>query len=262
MANFNTHITTSAMLGIGYGAVGHTVYDMPLPASILASGLCTVAGILPDVDADRGHSLREIMAFLAAVIPMLLLDRFRHLGLPHETTVLFAAFTYLFVRFGLTKFIQKYTVHRGMWHSIPAAATAGLVTFWLCHCPELRVQLYKAGAVVAGFMWHLLLDEIYAVQATGGRVRMKKSFGTALKMFSKSPWANISTYGKLFVMIAIVMNERNALQPAASTTPQPEVHSHQLELPFELSQPQSPPPYTALEQATAKPEYYPPPASR
>ena len=78
MANFNTHISTSALLGIGYGAVGHTVYQMPLPASILASGLCTVAGILPDVDADRGHSLREIMAFLAAVIPVLVLDRFRH----------------------------------------------------------------------------------------------------------------------------------------------------------------------------------------
>ena len=68
MANFNTHISTSAVLGIGYGAVGHTVYHMPLPASILAAGLCTVAGILPDVDADRGHSLREVMAFLAAVI--------------------------------------------------------------------------------------------------------------------------------------------------------------------------------------------------
>ena len=181
------------------------------------------------------------MAFLAAVIPMLLLDRFRHLGLPQETIVLFAAFIYLFVRFGLTKLIKTYTVHRGMWHSIPAAATAGLVTFWLCDCPELSIQLYKAGAVVAGFMWHLILDEIYAVQATGVRVRTKKSFGTALKMFSKSPWANISAYGKLFVMIAIVMNERNAFHPAASTTPQPEVHSHQLELPLELSQPYPPP---------------------
>ena len=240
MANFNTHISTSALLGIGYGAVGHTVYQMPLPASILASGLCTVAGILPDVDADRGHSLREIMAFLAAVIPMLLLDRFRHLGWPHETMVLFAACVYLFVRFGLTKFIQTCTVHRGMWHSIPAAVTAGLVTFWLCDCPEISLQFYKAGAVVAGFMWHLILDEVYAVQARGIRVRAKKSFGTALKMFSKSPWANISMYGGLFAMIAIVMNERNVFHPAASTTPQPEVHSRQLELSHEFSQPYPP----------------------
>ena len=199
---------------------------------------------------------------------MLLLDRFRHLGLPHETMVLFAASIYLFIRFGLTKFIQAYTVHRGMWHSIPAAAIAGLVTFWLCSCPEQHVQLYKAGAVVAGFVWHLILDEIYAVQARGIRLRTKKSFGTALKMFSKSPWANISTYGKLIIMIAIVMNERNAFHPAASTTPQPDAHSHPLEHahPLELSpglpQPRSLPPYTAQEQAPAELEYYPPAVSR
>ncbi len=258
MANFNTHISTSAMLGIGYGAVGHTVYGMPLPASILASGLCTIGGILPDVDADRGHSLREIMAFLAAVIPMLLVDRLSHLGLPHETMVLAAACAYLFIRFGVTNFIRAYTVHRGMWHSIPAAAIAGLVAFWLCHCPDLNVQLYKAGAVVAGFLWHLILDEIYAVQASGGRVRTKKSFGTALKMFSKSPWANISTYGKLFVMIAIVMNERNAIHlPAPSATPQP-MRSEKLE------RLQDVPPYTALERrpAAPQPQYYPPAGPR
>ena len=46
--------------------------------------------------------------------------------------VLAAVSLYLFVRFGITNMIRKYTVHRGMFHSIPAglifAGLAFLVT--------------------------------------------------------------------------------------------------------------------------------------
>lgn len=205
MAGFKTHISTSTLIGIGYGAVGHVAYNVPLPTAVLAGGLCSLAGILPDVDSDHGHALREVVSFSAAVIPMLLLERFRALGLSHETIVLAAALIYLLVRFGLTRFLQRYTVHRGMWHSIPAAATAGLVAALLCSCPNTRLLVFKASAVVTGYLWHLVLDEIYAIEWHRGRFRFKKSFGTALKMFSNNPWANISMYGKLLACVALVL---------------------------------------------------------
>ena len=181
MANFRTHISTSAILGVGYGAVGHTVYGMPLTSSVLSAGLCAVAGMLPDVDADRGHSLSEIMAFLAAVVPLFLLDRAQHLGYRDETLVVLGALVYVLIRFGLANLIRHFTVHRGMWHSIPAALIAGLVTFWLCDCPVRRVQIYKAAAVVTGYVWHLVLDEIYAVDTSGYKPRVKRSFQHAFE---------------------------------------------------------------------------------
>ena len=227
MANFNTHISTAGILGIGYGAVGHSVYGMPLTSSVLAAGLCTVAGILPDVDADNGYSIREIMSFLAAFVPLMLLHRVIHSGLPHETLVLMGAGAYLVIRFGIANVIRRLTTHRGMWHSIPAAIIAGLAAFWLCNCPELDRQIFKSAAVVTGYIWHLILDEIYAVDTSGYQPRVKRSFGTAIKVFGKKPWANIFVYGVLFLMVAVVMNgEKNPLHwgfglPAPTTTPEP-----------------------------------------
>jgi hypothetical protein len=93
-----------------------------------------------------------------------------------------------------------------MWHSVPAAAIAAGLVYWLCSCPEQRTRLCKTGAMALGYIWHLVLDEINSVETTSrGRVRMKRSFGTALKFFSTSPWANISTYAKLIIVVGVIV---------------------------------------------------------
>ena len=256
MAGFRTHISTSALLGVGYGAVGHSVYGMPLSSSVLSAGLCTVAGILPDVDSDYGHSLREVMAFLAAVVPMLLWHRVADVGYPHETLVLMGALVYLLIRFGLTNVIRRFTVHRGMWHSIPSALIAGLVTYCLCDGPDRRLHLFKSAAVVAGFIWHLILDEVYAVDTSGFQPRVKRSFGTAIKVFGNKPMPNVFVYGLLLVMIGVVINTPSP--PTATVTPEPELPDLRLppapeSRPFQLQQtggrPGGPPDWRALSPA-------------
>src|SRR5688500_14827490 len=119
MAGFKTHITTSTVLGVGYAAGGHVLYGMPLPACLLAGGLCSVSGMLPDIDSDSGVPLRESLAFAAAIVPMLMVERFRELGLAPESIALGGAILYLAIRFGLGGMLKRYTVHRGMFHSLP-----------------------------------------------------------------------------------------------------------------------------------------------
>ena len=200
MADFQTHITTSTVLGVGYGAVGFH-YGVPPESCLLAAGLCSLAGMLPDLDSDSGRPLRETIGFCAAVVPMLMIDRFQHLGLTAESMVLAGGLIYIAIRFGVAEVFKRYTVHRGMWHSIPAAATAALLGFLVCSCEDERVRWFKSGAVFLGFMSHLVLDEYYSFEVKRGRLRVKRSFGTALKMWStRSLWANISTYGKLVVV--------------------------------------------------------------
>ncbi len=203
MAGFKTHITTSSVLGAGYGAVAHLGYGMPLDKSILAAGLCGVSGMLPDLDSDSGKPVREMFAFAAAIVPMLMVDRMEHMGLSYESMVLAGAGIYLFIRFGVAKIFKKYTVHRGMWHSIPACATAGLLAFLICSCENMNERWFKTGAVVLGFMSHLVLDELWAIDWSGWRPRLKRSFGTAIKFWSNSTWANISTYGKLALLLGV-----------------------------------------------------------
>ena len=202
MANFPTHIATSALIGAAYGAAGHVGYDVPVPACILAGGLFTIAGVLPDVDSDHAVILRECLTLAAVVTPMMMLDRFRELGWTHETIVLTVSLIYLLIRFGLGEILRRYTIHRGMWHSIPAACIAGLVVYYLCDCPDQRLRLFKSGAMVLGYVWHLILDEIYSFRPERGRLRIRRSFGTAFKLWGTQPIANFMTYSLLGIAIA------------------------------------------------------------
>lgn len=207
MANFQKHLLTSGALGIAYGTVGHTHFGFPLPSCMLSAGLCTVAGLLPDLDSDHAVILRESLAFTAAVAPMLMLDRMRELGLPQETIVLSSGLIYIIIRFGLGELLKRFTVHRGMWHSLPAAGIAGLLIYYLCACPDTNIRLFKSGSVVLGYCWHLVLDEVFAFETTRGRLRVKKSFGTALKFLSPNAAANVIVYAQLAAAIALVVQD-------------------------------------------------------
>ncbi|MBN1395175.1 MAG: metal-dependent hydrolase [Pirellulales bacterium] len=206
MAGFKTHITASSLMGIGYGGAAFFMYDVPWPACLLAGGLCGVSGMLPDIDSDSGTPLRESMAFAAAVVPMMMLHRFQQWGLSNEMMVLAGAGVYLLVRFGGAALLRKYTVHRGMFHSLPAALVFGEIVYLLASGDEMA-RLYKAGGVVLGYVTHLLLDELYSIEWRHGRLRLKKSFGTAMKIFGRGWWSNVSVYAKLALLAAVILWE-------------------------------------------------------
>ena len=206
MADFKTHITTSCVLGGGYACLG-AYYGLPVEAALVAGGLCGVSGMLPDLDSDSGVPVRETMGFAAAVTPMLLVDRFQHLGLNYEQMVLAGGACYLFVRFGIARLLMRYTVHRGMFHSIPALLIFTGLAFLICDYSNLHLRYFKAGGVFLGVLSHLMLDEIFAVEWARGRWRFKKSFGTALKLWSDSLWGNFSTYAKLALVVVMILSE-------------------------------------------------------
>jgi len=206
MAGFKTHITTSSLLGVGYTGVG-LYLGLPIESSLIAGGMCGIGGMLPDIDSDSGVPFRESMGFAAAIVPVLLLGRFRELGLNFEQMVLVCGAMYLFVRFGIARLLSRYTVHRGMFHSLPAALTFAGVVFLVSDFGDLHLRYFKAAGLFLGVMSHLLLDEIYAIEWQGGRWRFKKSFGTAMKLWGKSGWANVSTYAKLTIVVLMILGE-------------------------------------------------------
>ncbi|MCA9231617.1 MAG: metal-dependent hydrolase [Planctomycetales bacterium] len=216
MAGFKTHITTSSLLGVGYTGVGLHL-GMPLDSSLIAGGLCGIGGMLPDIDSDSGIPFRESMGFAAAIVPMLLLDRLQQLGLNYEQLVLATGGLYLFVRFGVARMLARYTVHRGMFHSLPAAAVFTGAAFLLSGTSDLQLRYFKAGGVLLGVMSHLLLDEIYAIDWK--RARLKKSFGTALKLWGPDWLGNLSTYGKLLIIVLMILGEPAVMQRYGQLSP-------------------------------------------
>lgn len=196
----------STATGVALAFTGHQI-GMSWETSILAGGFCSVSGMLPDLDSDSGRPLREATTLSAAVVPMLMVERFQRLQLSSERMVLAAALVYFIMRFVVAEVFRRYTVHRGMWHSLPAAAIAGLFAFLVMSGEDISSRMFKTSGVVLGFMSHLILDELWAIDFRGGKFRFKKSFGTAMKLWGNNQWANYATYAKLAVIGFLVWQD-------------------------------------------------------
>lgn len=211
MADFRTHILVSTIAGGLYGMGGYQS-GMPWESCVIAGGLCAVSGMLPDLDSDSGIPLREAVAFASAFVPMLMLDRLQRVGLSNEMMLVVTGGIYLFLRFGIAELFRRYTVHRGMWHSIPAALIASLFAFLVSSSENIHLRLFKTVAVFIGFMSHILLDELWSVEYRRGRYVFKHSFGTALKFFSETRIANIITYALLLLLAAAAYHDEALME--------------------------------------------------
>ncbi len=200
MANFRGHITTSALLGVAYGAAGVWYAQLDWGSVLLAGGLTALGGMLPDLDSDSGVPVREMAGLAGAAAPFVLLRRVRHLGLTAEQEVVMLACVYLLVRYGVAELFKRCTVHRGMFHSLPAMLIAGLLVFLLFQDQGGMLRLYIAGGVMLGFLSHLVLDELCAVDLMGLRPRLNRYAGSALKLASASWPATLLTYVLLFAL--------------------------------------------------------------
>jgi membrane-bound metal-dependent hydrolase YbcI (DUF457 family) len=200
MAAFREHVIFSTVLGAGYAFVLNRLGFEPGQA-LLAGTLCGLAGMLPDLDSDSGKPIKELFGLLAAVAALFVFHRLRRAELPPADRILAAGFCYLLVRFGVRWLFARFTVHRGMWHSLPVAL---LVSQWVFLAGDDVLgeenSLALGGAVFLGFVSHLLLDEIYSFQFKGFLPSFKSSSGTALKLFSDSKIATIGTWLVLAVV--------------------------------------------------------------
>jgi hypothetical protein len=186
MANFNTHLSIATASGLGAALVAVNVHlianaDMPWLISLGALG-----GLLPDIDASNSRPVKLLFFVLALLGVAAVLHQFKN-GYALYPLVPIAAGTYLFIRHGLLALFNRLTVHRGVFHSVLAALFFALlmtcISYHFLHRDIL--QAWLNGLFIAlGFVVHLLLDECYSVNLSN--TRMKKSFGTAFKLFSYS----------------------------------------------------------------------------
>lgn len=207
MPGFKVHITASTALGVAYGTTACVGYNLPIETCVLATGLCSVSGMLPDLDSGPGRPLRESVTFGAAVVPMLLIDRFKHMQMSHDSMVLAGGLIYLSIRWGVAWVLRHYSVHRGMFHSLPTAIIFSELAFLLCSSGGLPVRFFEAGAVMAGFLSHLILDEIWSIEWKGLLPGVKHTFGTAFKLWGPCLWSNALTYALMVATTIVVLND-------------------------------------------------------
>ncbi len=217
MAMFKQHVMFSTVLGAGYAVIAKGLGAEPTHA-ILAGGLCGVAGMLPDLDSDSGRPVRELFGITAAVVPLLLFPRLARAGFCAEAVILVAAALYFLIRFGAAWVFRHYTVHRGMFHSLPAAVIAGEVGFLLHDCPEPQGRMILAGGVFLGFLSHLALDEIYGL--SDRPLKFKRAGGSTFKLASSSLLATAVCWLILTGFTYVIAVDQGFLKPLNVRVPQ------------------------------------------
>jgi hypothetical protein len=204
MASYRGHLAFSSLLGGAYGGVAAWHWQMDWGPVLLGAGFTALGGLLPDLDSDSSLPVREVFGLAAAATPVLLARRVLSHGFTTEQTLVILSGVYLLVRYGARALLGRLTVHRGMFHSIPAMLIAGLLVLFVYQGPVTQVRLYVAGGVMLGFLSHLVLDDLFTVDLLGARPHLKKHAGSPLKFFSSSWQATLVTYGLLAWLVYLV----------------------------------------------------------
>jgi hypothetical protein len=207
MANFNTHFMVGAT---ATSVLSGTLLSMEILTpneAVIAFALGTFGSLMPDIDSDNSKSIGIAFTVISLLITTLAVFVKSSVYSLVEM-LLMAGGVFSVIRFGLIVIFRKVSKHRGMFHSIPVAFIWGMVTTILMHWFfDLNTLLaWSYGLMMTwGYLVHLMLDEIYSVDL--GNKRIKKSFGTALKLFriktAKDRFQNLLIYFSLFVLISI-----------------------------------------------------------
>ena len=205
MPGYRTHITASSVCGAVLGAAAWRFGDISAVSSVFAGSLCAIGGLIPDIDSKTSQSFRRCLAILAGFSSLLLVSRLRDFPLDAEAVAIIGGGNFVLVWFFIGRLIQKLTVHRGMCHSIPMAIISGEIIF-LLSSGSLFERNFNGMAIFLGVMIHLTLDEFYSVE-TGAKsvsgVRLKKSFGSALKLINFDDWKSSLV---MFAILAFLTN--------------------------------------------------------
>lgn len=186
MADFKTHLLGAALVS-GVMATGMAMVSQSEPKAIIGYFALGVAGgILPDIDSNSSIPIRIAFKLLSAISAFVVVFHFAA-TLSLLELVLLGAGTYFVVRHGVFSVFTRHTRHRGVIHSIPAGFFAGLLAVLIAVevFAASSVTAWTAGLFVcAGFLVHLILDEIYSVDLLGARI--KRSFGSAFNLGTPS----------------------------------------------------------------------------
>ena len=181
MANFPTHIAIGT-LASGALATLTLAANVVGPESLIAVTMAGVIGsILPDIDLKDSRPGRAMFFGLAAFFAFVALFQGAGRYSVLELWILAAA-TFVFVQYVVHAIFHRMSYHRGIFHSILAAAFfAFLTAIAYKHLLGRHegVAWLAAGFMFIGYMVHLVLDEIYSVDVMDTRI--KQSFGSALK---------------------------------------------------------------------------------
>ena len=204
MANFQTHLIGGAVASSAgaFASFGQGLSNSGETQALFALGV--VASLLPDIDADDSRPVRAVFDLAGITIGFPVAFAFADRLKVVDLVVIWAG-VWLLVRFPLRLLFARFTVHRGIWHSLLMAtvlALAAAIAADLLLGARPVLAWLVGGFTLLGYLTHLCLDEMASVDLFGRQV--KRSLGTALKPLSLRVWpASLGLIGLLYVLVGL-----------------------------------------------------------
>lgn len=199
MANFKTHMGWGMIIGAASvvgASLGSLVYGWD--HLFLIFGMVLIGSFLPDMDMDEGLPFQILFGLLSVgVSGYVFYDLYTSGQRDVLLLILIPMASFFGMRFFVGGIFMRFTDHRGIWHSVPAAILIGLIVLRVMQSGRIGDDLASKAsmALMIGYVGHLILDEIYAsVNLAGGSLLPKRSLGSALKLYARSKISTVIVY--------------------------------------------------------------------
>lgn len=205
VGSFIQHSSAAIVTGICLTIITKQYAELSIMQSIACGSMCTLSNFLPDIDSPSSKPITILRGILSTCITGYLL-----FILPYKdftTYFLTAISSYLVLQYVLRYILGYISVHRGMFHSIPAIVIWGCIIYNVSEESGNTFQTSITISAASGYFFHLIVDELYAmIDISGGEFKPKKSAGTALKMISSSLLGTSICYTLLGLILWFTLN--------------------------------------------------------
>lgn len=198
MASFEQHVSGAVITS---GILITPLYAssvIDLNQSLVLLALSILGGILPDMDSDNSRPIQISFRILSIFLPFLVVLSLANSNSISNILGLWIVSS-IILNFIVFKLFLKITVHRGIFHSIPMGLLFGYLFIILFRNILEYEEIFSVlcgSFIFIGFIIHLLMDEFFSINVLG--MSIKKSFGTALKLYAKN---NLAGTGILYIII-------------------------------------------------------------
>lgn len=194
MANYKKHQQGAILTGTIVAVAAYSLGMVNLEQSFAVFACGYAGGLAPDLDHDHSIPSQIVFRFLSVVIPVIIISRHTDIQNDFSKTLTWFVILSATIYWPVRKLFQKLTVHRGIFHSIPAIFIYGAIFFLITGRRSHDLEFQKAMGIAAslGYLTHLLLDEFSSLNFQGKKI--KKSLGTALEFTKPNKKVTLSAY--------------------------------------------------------------------
>ena len=198
MALFNTHLGGGVLWGAAVGLLAVSRFDMG-PIQAAATGIVGCVGaLLPDLDSDTSRPIHILFGVLGVLLPFVAVMKVYSLvQIDPDLVIVILVSGYLVIFYPVRKGFETFTVHRGAFHSLPAAVIAFEAVYLLWGHLSGEKRFLVAAAAGGGYLLHLILDEMSAFGWRGLIPRRKSSAGTAMDLGADKTLSTALLYAAL-----------------------------------------------------------------